>query len=427
MKKNNFSWIFFVLRRFNSQDTKGRSFAATLFSILGIAFGVMVLIVVLSVMNGFQMGYIDTILKVSSGHIRLNGTESDLEKCEALNLHKYFFKFREAQTIMQNESATQKGVLIRAIEKEALNKDLEFKDAVKILYGSFDINDSDSIVIGYGIARELSLSVGDFIDIIAVSGTSDSDLFPKNKKLIVKGIFKTGYYEVDSSFSFISLANAEKLFGKPKKIFASVKLDKQNYDAQYISKIKSHQKNVYAMSWREYNHAFFGALRIEKNMMMILVVLIFLVVGVNIYNSMRRSIYERREEISVLSSMGAYSKHLQFLFVANGFTIGLIGAILGLVLGLLLSVQINGVFTLTETLVNKVLMFISILLSGADANNEFAVFSPVYFYMEEIPVRIFYKEVLLVFLFGVFSSSSAALIAAKRILKLKPAEVLRYE
>ncbi len=427
MKKNNFAWIFFVLRRFNSQDTKGRSFASTIFSILGIAFGVMVLIVILSVMNGFQMGFIDTILKVSSGHVRLNGTEEELNKCEELKLHKAFFKFREAQTIMQNDTGSQRGVLIKAIEKDALIKDPEFEEAVRIIYGTFDLTSENSVVIGYEIARTLSLTVGDSISIVAMSGNSNTDLFPKNKNLVISGIFKTGYHEVDTSFAYISLENAKEFFGAPEKIFASIKLENQNYDAQYISEINKHQKNVEAISWREYNHAFFGALRIEKNMMLILVILIFLVVAVNIYNSMRRSIYERREEISVLSSMGACSKHLQFLFVANGFTIGFIGASIGLILGLLLSVQINEVFAITEGIVNAVLMFVSLLISGLDLSEGFSVFNPVYFYMEDVPVRIFYNEVLLVFLFGILSSSCAALIAAKRILKLKPAEVLRYE
>ena len=92
MKKNNYRWIFFVLNRFNSADTKGRSSISTLFSILGIAFGVMVLTVILSIMNGLQMGYIDTILQVSSGHIRLYGEKEDLKEAENLNLHKAFFR-----------------------------------------------------------------------------------------------------------------------------------------------------------------------------------------------------------------------------------------------------------------------------------------------------------------------------------------------
>lgn len=426
MKKNNCRWIFFVLNRFNSADTKGRSSISTLFSILGIAFGVMVLTVILSIMNGLQMGYIDTILQVSSGHIRLYGEKEDLKEAENLNLHKAFFVFQESQTLMQGNYGKQHGVLIRSVEEDIMQKDKGLASALKITSGSFNILEKDSVILGYELARQLGVKVGDNVNIIAVSGSSETSLFPENQDLIVTGIFKTGYYEVDSSFAFMSLENGENLFGKESKLYASVKLQNQNNDAAYISSLNASSINLKAESWRTYNHAFFGALRIEKNMMMLLVILIFLVVSVNIYNGMRRSIYERREEISVLASLGAYSKHIQALFIANGFTIGLIGASAGLLLGLLLSVQINSIFNLIENIVNSVLSFVSILFQNS-SDADFSVFSPVYFYMETVPVRIFFNEILLIFLFGIFSSSAAAMIAARRILKLKPAEVLRYE
>ncbi len=426
MKKNTLRWILFVLHRFNYADTQGRSSVSTIFSVLGIAFGVMVLTVILSVMNGFQMGYIDTIMQVSSAHIRLYGNAEKLKTCEELKIHNSFYTFREAQTLIQGDNEKQSGILLRAVESDILKKDLGFAKAVKITSGSFNIEKENAVVLGYELARQLYLSVGDYITVLAVSGSSKTDIFPKEQTLIITGIFKTGYYEVDSSFAFISLENGEKILGKEDNIFAAVKLKNQNNDALYISLIQKNVPEITAESWRTYNHAFFGALQIEKNMMLLLVVLIFLVVAVNIYNSMRRSIYERREEISVLASVGAYTKHIQFLFIANGFTIGFIGSIAGLLLGLLLSVRINSVFAIAEKLVNGILFFISII-SDNYANEEFSVFSPVYFYMDDIPVRIFFNEVLGVFLFGIFSASSAALIAAKRILKFKPAEVLRYE
>ncbi len=427
MKKNGLRWIFFVLHRFNSADTHGRSSASTMFSILGIAFGVTVLIVILSVMNGFQMGYIDTILQVSSAHIRLYGTPEELRECEDLNLHKAFFQFRETKALLQGDYDKQQGVLLRAVERDVLKKDKGFAETVKTVSGSFNLEEENYAVIGYELARQLSLAVGDTAIVLAAAGSSGSDIFPENQELIVTGIFKTGYYEVDSSFAFISLKGANKILGTEEKLYASVKLKNQNDDSVYISAVQNTVPEIKAESWRSYNHAFFGVLRIEKNMMLLLVVLIFLVVAVNIYNGMRRSIYERREDISVLVSMGAYAEYVQFIFIANGFTIGFIGASAGLLLGLLLSVQINSVFAITEHIVNKTLLFISILMQNRANNEDFYVFNPVYLYMENVPVRFFFSEVLGVFLFGIFSASSAALIAAKRILKFKPAEVLRYE
>ena len=426
MTKNKTGWIFFVLRRFNYADTGGRSSVSTLFSVLGIAFGVMVLIVVLAVMNGFQRGYIDTILEVSSGHIRLYGTEDELKRAERLNLHKSFLVFREAQTLIRGLNDRQQGVLIRSVEKDVLKKDPGFAQTVRTVFGSFDLSKENSVVIGYELARQLSLKTGDSVVLVAASGSSQTDIFPENRELTVTGIFKTGYYEVDSSFAFISLESGAAVLGEEKKMYASVKLKNHNRDGLYIASVLKELPGIQAESWRSYNHAFFGALRTEKNMMLVLVVLIFLVVAVNIYNGMRRSIYERREDISVLASMGAHPKHIQFLFIANGFTIGFIGAVAGLLLGLLLSVQINAVFGITETVVNHIMMFFSILTS-ASGGEEFYIFSPYNFYIEDIPVKIFFAEVFYIFLFGIFSASFAAMTASKRILKLKPAEVLRYE
>jgi len=184
--------------------------------------------------------------------------------------------------------------------------------------------------------------------------------------------------------------------------------------------------DVHPESWRSFNRSFFGALRIEKNMLLFLVILIFLVVTVNIYHGMRRSVYERREEISVLSALGATPRKVQNIFIINGLVIGFTGAAAGLLCGLFLTVHINGVFSLAETLVNGLNTFISALIHH-NQNEAFSLFSPEYFYMQEIPVRVFFSEVLFVFVFGLFSATAAAWKASSTISSLKPAEVLRYE
>jgi lipoprotein-releasing system permease protein len=157
-----------------------------------------------------------------------------------------------------------------------------------------------------------------------------------------------------------------------------------------------------------------------------LVVLIFLVVTVNIYNGMRRSIYERRDEIGVLTALGARQLEIRSIFVFNGLAIGLSGGMLGLLTGLLLSVRINDLFLLAECIVNGLNTFIA-ALSGLPNNGTFTLFSPDYFYMLEIPVRILFPEILFVWIFGVLSAAAASWFASKTITGLKPAEVLRYE
>ena len=160
---------------------------------------------------------------------------------------------------------------------------------------------------------------------------------------------------------------------------------------------------------------------------MILVILIFLVVSVNIYNGMRRSIYERREDIAVLSSLGTNKKTLRFLFFLNGFKIGLIGSILGIAIGLLLSKNINEVFSIVEIIINFCIEVVARILYSSNTQNAFAIFSSRVFYMDTVPTSISFFECCYIAFFGLISSSCAALFATKKILKMKPQEILRYE
>jgi lipoprotein-releasing system permease protein len=184
-------------------------------------------------------------------------------------------------------------------------------------------------------------------------------------------------------------------------------------------------------SWRDYNRAFFGALRTEKLFMFILVGLIFSVVGLNIFQAQRRSVLERREEIGLFRAVGATDMAVRLIFVWDGCIIGLAGAGIGMLLGLLIACNIAAFFSILEGLVNFLIHILNIIVSpfaGADAAGEgFAIFSPTVFYIKEIPSRLIPHEVLLIFLFGFFSALLAAWFASGRVSRTRPAEVLRYE
>lgn len=424
-------WLFFTLHRFNLKTRSSASLLASLFPILGIGFGVTVLIVVLAVMNGFQRGYIDTIIEVTSAHLRLSGSIQDLQDLQRTTEYKSFVIFNEEQSLLQGYASRQASTMIRMVENDILKKDEGFKSKLEMTQGVFEIEGKTKsglpkIVLGEELARHLAVGVSDTVQVIATSGDAESDLFPQDLKLLVIGLFKTGYYEIDSALAFVSLDEEERLFGKAKTHLANVKFDRDDGDVLYVVKnIK--QNDVKAQSWREYNKSFFGALKIEKNVMMLLIILIFLVVGVNIYNSMRRSIYEKREDISILLSMGAKMKSIASIFVASGFVIGVAGSLVGLLFGLAISLNINSIFDLVETCVNFFTYVFSIFVGEEVSGGDFEIFSSTYFYMEKVPVKIFFEELFFIFLFGVSASSFAAWIATKKVMQIKVAEILRYE
>lgn len=420
------SWALFVSSRFGKADSRGRSAVTGTLSALGIALGVAALIVILSVMNGFQMGYIESILEVSSAHARLSGgTEADYARAAGLPGVRALTVFTEAQALVEGRYGRQQGALLRAVDPDIEDRDPLFAARARVENGRFDLRPG-SIVLGCELARFLQVSVGDTVNVLAVSGTSETDLVPADGELRVRGTVRTGYYEIDTSFAFVSRADGVRLLGPEAPLIAAVKLDDVEGDAAYRALVERDLPNVNTESWRDYNRSFFGALKSEKSMLLTLVVLIFLVVTVNVYHSMRRSVYERREEICVLSALGSSSRDIQLVFIANGLSVGLAGSSFGLAAGLFLSVRINEVFDATERVVNAFIRFAGSLVGGG-ADASFSIFSPANFYLTEVPTRILFPEVLFVYLFGALSAAAAAWAASGAILKLTPAEVLRYE
>jgi len=165
--------------------------------------------------------------------------------------------------------------------------------------------------------------------------------------------------------------------------------------------------------------------------MFILVGLIFIVVALNIYQAQRRSVLEHREEIGLLRAIGGGEHAVQLVFVLDGAIIGLSGASAGLCLGLLIASNIPGVFSATEAIVNFGINIVNIIASlfsgGAGGIGDFFFFSPAVFYIKEIPSRIIPGEVVLIFSFGLFSALFAAWFASRRVARIRPADVLRYE
>lgn len=427
----SFAWVHFVSKRFARVDRKGSSAVTTTLASLGICFGVMTLITVISVMNGFQRSFIDAILEVSSYHIRIVdsgklATDSELEaylKNEKSVIN--FFPLYEAESLVQGKTGNETAALIRAVPANLYETDAGFEKQLEILGGNFDLSSPDTVVIGSEMARQLGARLGSKINLYALSGGNDVDLFSSDRVFTVTGIFHTGYAEINAAYAFVSIESAEKYFGKDAKKIIAVKTSNPDYCFSLVSRLKKTFPELEIQSWREYNSSFFGALRVEKNMLMLLVFLIFVVVAINIFNGMRRMVYERREEISVLSAFGARPQKIQSIFVTQGFLTGVYGAVPGLVLGLLLSVNMKSIFQFLSKAAYLFNLFFAQIFTPETAelvreNTMFRVYAA-------IPPRIFAGEVLLITVFGIFSSLLASLAASRGVLKLTVAEIMRDE
>ena len=438
-QKNNFfnslRWISVVSRRFARVDRKGRSAVTSVLATLGICFGVMTLTVVMSVMNGFQMSFIDSILEVSSYHLRVINVAPEQENalkaaCETEKRIRACVPFYEAQALMTGKKGGAVAVNVRAADESIYYKDEGFKKELRMISGSFDFSETDSIILGSTLARNLGVRTGDTVNLLVMSGGSDVDLFSSDRLFTVRGIFTTGYAEINSACAFTGTAAAEKYFGASAKKIWGIKIRNYDKDLGVVASLKkqlglSDSSKTQIQSWRSFNKTFFGALRIEKNMLLLLVALIFVVVAINIYNGMRRLVFERRTEIAVLSALGARKGGIKSIFIMRGFIMGTVGALTGVVLGIIISLNTDVVFTLAAKLMYGIQYLITALTDRQ--NLQYVQINSSYNLYASIPARLFPGEVTVITLFGVFSPLIASWAASRNVLKLTVSEVLHNE
>lgn len=469
---NSLKWIFYISRRFLQVDRKGRSRVTSALASLGIAFGVMALIVIVSVMNGFQLGYIDSILEISSFHIRMseknisnisnseassnisnvatnssenlatNSTKIENETKTETEIEKFFqfaknnsdilsvTPFFEGQTLIASKRGKQQGALIRALPTEIMQSDLGFKKEISVLSGEFDISEPNFAVLGADLAYNLGVHVGDTINFLALSGSSDVELLSDNRQFEITGIFSCAYADINASYVFVgnngnNIEQTKQLFGSNAKPIYGIKLKNANFSQRFCGILAKRFSNFNFESWANYNRSFFGVLKVEKNMLMLLVLLIFVVVGVNIYNGMRRMVFSRKEEICVLAAVGAKIKEIRLLFIMQGFLCGFLGAVPGAVLGIFICHNMNLVFVL----MGKISYFFqyAFILVTQPQNAKYLSENSLFSVFASIPPRVVLGEVFTITLFGILSAVLASWGASRAVLRYSLADILHDE
>jgi lipoprotein-releasing system permease protein len=403
-------------------------------------------------MNGFQLGFIESILEIASYHIRVEAPVSAAENPKGrpslqdaippirdLPGIDSVTPMREFHGLIRGNRGGPQVALIRGLPPDVLEQDQGMAEKLAFEAGSFDLEAEGSILLGAELARRLFVGLGDEITLVSVAGLLGDDpaasATATDSYFTVRGIFRSGFYEYDLGWGFINLDIAEALGGGA--LFLGIKLKNRWQDNRALGLIRPvlaasfPEEPVVLSSWRAYNRAFFGALRTEKLLMFVVVGLIFIVVGLNIFQAQRRMVLERREEIGLFRALGAGDRAVRLIFVWDGFIIGFTGAGLGMALGLLIATHISQCFTVMEAGVNRIIQglnFLAGVFMGYSPNlEEFAVFSPAIFYIKEIPSRIIPQEVFLIYLFGFLSALLAAWFASGKVSRTRPAEVLRYE
>jgi len=434
-------WILFIAARYIFR--KQKKSPASALSILGIATGVLALVVIIAVMNGFQLGFIESILEISSYHLRIgNVTDGHLTETAAADAVlavpgvEAAVPFLEFQALIRGRRGGQQAAVVRGLPPDVLQRDAAMARRLEFEEGFFDLNDERKILLGAELVRRLGVRMGDEITLYSIpslfSAGDNEDEDAGLVTFMVAGVFRTGFYEYDAGWAFVNIESAAAFCDTGPVL--GIKLKNRFHDQRALELVRAalQSNNAALTSWRDYNRSFFGALRTEKLFMFILVGLIFIVVALNIYQAQRRAVLEHREDIGLLRAVGGGERAVRLIFICDGAIVGFTGAASGLVLGLLIASNISGFFTIMENVVNGIIhvvnSIINIFQGGTGVHGGgFSFFSPAVFYIKEIPSRIIPQEAVLIFMFGFFSALLAAWFASRTISRIQVAEVLRYE
>jgi lipoprotein-releasing system permease protein len=348
--------------------------------------------------------------------------------------------FREFQALARGKRGGQQAALVRGVPPDAPALDPAMAGRLNFTEGFFDLGGGQNALVGAELALRLGIRVGDEITLYSIPAIFSAADYSENpdddaglRQFTVTGTFETGFVEYDTGWVFVGIESASAFTDSPPVLGLKIKNRFQDHKMLELARKRLEQENgfesVRFSSWRDYNRSFFGALRTEKLFMFILVGLIFIVVGLNIYQSQRRAVLEHREDIGLLRAVGGGERATRLIFVCDGAIIGFTGAGVGLCLGLLIASHIPAFFTIIENIVN---FFVDIINAIAGFTNtgeigDFSIFSPTVVYIKEIPSRFIPGEAVMIFLFGFFSALAAAWFASRNISRIKPAEVLRYE
>ncbi|OGA52398.1 MAG: cell division protein FtsX [Betaproteobacteria bacterium RIFCSPLOWO2_12_FULL_62_13] len=412
------SYEFFVGLRYTRarQRTRFISFISII-SIVGMALGMMVLITVLSVMNGFQREIRTRILGVAA-HVQVSGADNTLKNWEQVaqqaSRHEQVVAvapYVNAQGLLTYGSAVR-GVFIRGILPQREERVADFDQHMRsgrldaLRPGEF------GIILGAQLARALGVTRGEKVVLVAPQGqVTPAGILPRLKQFTVVGIFNVDHYEYDSGLALTHLEDAQKLFRfddavsgvrlKLKDLFQSTAV------ARELTRMISTE--VYISDWTLQHANLLRAIQIEKRMMFLIIFLIIAVAAFNIVSSLVMAVKDKHSDIAILRTLGASPGSITKIFMVQGMMIGVLGTVLGVASGVALALNVDSAVLFIENLFG------------------FKFFAKDIYLISDLPSELQAPDVVITAAASFLLSLLATIYPSYRAAKVNPAEALRYE
>lgn len=395
----------------------------SLTSMIGIALGVAALIVVLSVMNGFQKELRTRILGVAS-HLEVTGGGNQLSDWQSVAAFTSKQQsvlasapYISAQAMLSYDQGVQ-GAIVRGVIPSAedevadLGKHMKVGRLEDLRAGEF------GIVLGADLAQALGAQIGDKVVLMAPQGQfTPTGVVPRLKQFTLVGLFQIGMYEYDAGLALIHLDDAAKLYRMGDKV-SGVRLKLADlFDAPMMAANISDQLNAqanrsndyYVSDWTRQHANFFRAVQMEKRVMFIILTLIVAVAAFNIVSTLVMAVTDKRADIAIMRTFGASPSSIMKIFIVQGALIGVIGTALGALFGILIALNIDTIIPFIENLFN--VQFLA---------------KDVY-YISDLPSDLIWSDVITIVTVSFFLSLLATLYPSFKASRINPAEALRYE
>ena len=424
--------LFVSIRHLSAKKSQKFISLNTWISITGVGLGVMALIVVIAVMSGFSKDLRDKILGTNS-HVVVSNVnramvenyDGILKKVRSVEGVMAAAPFIMNQVMLINGDRVS-GIVVRGIDPEKeetvsdLGKnmvsgtvlDLKTKSSFSGKIKGREKKNRAGIILGKELLRRLGVEVGDIVSMVSpVSRVTPVGLIPRMKLFKVVGVFESGMYEYDANLSFILLKSAQKFFSMKNGVSG---IEVRVADIEQAGNIASVIQNKLGFpylvrDWMRMNRNLFSALKLEKIVMFIILILIIFVAAFNIVSTLFMLVMEKTREIAILKSMGASCSSIIKIYSYQGLVIGLVGTFLGCATGFVIVPNLNEIVSLIESIFGIV-----------------AFPSDVY-YLDRIPSKIQYMDSFLIVIFSVVICLVASLYPAWRASKLDLVDGLRYE
>lgn len=397
---------------------RGERFVSVIagFSLVGIALGVATLIIVMSVMGGFQTDLLNRILGFN-GHLGVYATAGKLQDFDAAAT-----KIRavpgvasaapviDGQVLLSGPRGQSSGGLVRGIEP----KDFAEMSAIKIPAGSLaDFKGEDAIAIGSGLAAKFGLGVGDELTLVSPQGAATAfGTIPRVRAYQIVAIFSVGMNEYDTAYVFLPLQAAQIFFQAPGAVSQiEVRVDDPDRVRQIGQQIGTALAGtpVRVVDWQQNNNSFFAAIKVEQNVMFLILTLIIVVAAFNVISSLIMMVKDKTRDIAVLRTIGAGRGAILRIFLMCGASVGVTGTLVGVVIGVLFCLNIQEIQGWVEA------------VTGA------RVFNPEVYYLTHLPAKLNSGEVIQVVVMSLALSLLATIYPSWRAARTDPVEALRHE